>query len=97
MRLPIDLDIARRASLKPIEEIGEIMGLGPHLLEPYDANMAKIKLSAFDELAERPRAIKRRGVVVRTSLPVGDEARKTLSTVRKQRRMAPCAASSACS
>jgi formate--tetrahydrofolate ligase len=32
------------------------VGIGPHLLEPYGDSMAKIRLDAIDELADRPRA-----------------------------------------
>src|SRR5260370_7931954 len=32
------------------------MGIGPHLLEPYGYDVAKIRLDAIDELADRPKA-----------------------------------------
>ena len=35
MAFPGDLEIARGATLKPIDGIGEGMGLRPDLLEPY--------------------------------------------------------------
>ena len=56
MSFPSDLDIARKADLAPLETIGASLGIGPHLLEPYGENVAKIKLEAIDELEDRPRA-----------------------------------------
>ncbi len=53
---PTDLEIARRAKLRPMPEIAERMGIGPHLLEPYGHDVAKIKLEAIEELAGRPKA-----------------------------------------
>src|SRR2546428_6161014 len=37
-------------------EIAAKMGLGAHLLEPYGHDVAKIRLDAIDELADRPKA-----------------------------------------
>ena len=54
--MPDDLGIARKATLKPMTEIAAGMGLGPHLLEPYGGSVAKVKLEAMEELAQRPRA-----------------------------------------
>ena len=56
MAFPTDLEIARKAKLMPIEQIASGMGIGEHLLEPYGANVAKIKLESIEELADRPRA-----------------------------------------
>ena len=53
---PTDLEIARRAKLLPMPEIAAKMGIGPHLLEPYGYDVAKIRLEAIDELADRPKA-----------------------------------------
>ena len=53
---PPDLSIARAASLKPLHEIGAELGMGTHLLEPYGDSVAKIKLKAAEELADRPAA-----------------------------------------
>src|SRR6202047_1031037 len=53
---PTDLDIARKASLLPMPDIAARMGLGPHLLEPYGHDIAKIKLDAIAELGDRPKA-----------------------------------------
>src|SRR5262244_634518 len=45
-----DLEIARAVTLKPIEEIGAAVGLGPQELEPYGRYKAKI---AWDAIARR--------------------------------------------
>ncbi len=54
--LPSNLEIARRTSLKPLAEIAAEMGIGPHLFEPYGEGVARIKLEAFEQLADRPKA-----------------------------------------
>jgi len=46
MAFPTDLEIARRAQLKPVDDIASEMGLGMHLLEPYGEQVMKIKLDA---------------------------------------------------
>jgi formate--tetrahydrofolate ligase len=51
-----NLTMARSASLKPIEDIGNEMGLGSHLLEPYGRHVMKVSLDAISELADQPRA-----------------------------------------
>ncbi len=56
MGFPTDLAIARSATRLPLTDIAAGMGIGSHLLEPYGEGVAKIKLSAIDELADRPRA-----------------------------------------
>src|SRR5713226_8935812 len=53
---PSDLEIARKARLLPMNEVASKMGIGPHLLEPYGHDVAKIRLEAIDELADRPKA-----------------------------------------
>lgn len=53
---PSDLEIAVAAELKPLPDVAGAMGIGAHLLEPYGDAVAKIRLAALDELAERPRA-----------------------------------------
>ena len=54
MAFPSDLEIARSAQLKPIDDIASEIGLGMHLLEPYGEQVMKIKLAAIEELADRP-------------------------------------------
>jgi formate--tetrahydrofolate ligase len=56
MTFPSDLEIARGARLDPVPEVAARMGIGPHLLEPYGDGVAKIRLAAIEELADRPRA-----------------------------------------
>ena len=53
MPFPTDLEIARSASLKPLDDIAAEMGLSPGLLEPYGDYVKKIKLAAIEELADR--------------------------------------------
>jgi formate--tetrahydrofolate ligase len=48
--MPTDLQIARKATLRPMEEVANEIGVGPHLLEPYGDSVAKIKLDAMEEL-----------------------------------------------
>ncbi|HQV56483.1 MAG TPA: formate--tetrahydrofolate ligase [Ilumatobacteraceae bacterium] len=71
MSFPTDLDIARRASLAPIEQIAAQMGIGPHLLNRYGDDVAKIRLEAIDELSARPRA-KYVVVTAITPTPLGE-------------------------
>ena len=78
MSFPSDLEIARQADLKPLEEIGAALGIGEHLLEPYGENVAKIKLAAIEELKDRPRA-KYVLVSAITPTPLGEG--KTTTTV----------------
>jgi formate--tetrahydrofolate ligase len=78
MPFPTDLDIARHAQLKPIDDIASEIGLGMHLLEPYGEQVAKIKLSAIEELADAPRA-KYVVVTAVTPTPLGEG--KTTTTV----------------
>lgn len=75
---PSDLQIARQADLKPLDEIGASIGVGSHLLEPYGEHVAKIKLDAIAELADRPRA-KYVLVSAVTPTPLGEG--KTTTTV----------------
>jgi formate--tetrahydrofolate ligase len=75
---PSDLEIAREAKLKPLEEIAAGMGIGAHLLEPYGEAVAKIKLEAIGELNDRPRA-KYVLISAITPTPLGEG--KTTTTV----------------
>ena len=56
MAFPTDLDIARAARLAPLSDIAASMGLPEELLDPRGDGVAKIRLSAIDALADRPRA-----------------------------------------
>src|SRR3982074_1196623 len=63
VNFPSDLEIARRARLLPMSEVAAGMGIDPGLIEPYGTEVAKIRLEAIEELADRPRAsISIRGV-----------------------------------
>jgi formate--tetrahydrofolate ligase len=77
-RVPSDLEIARKATLRPLPEIAGTMGIGEHLLEPYGDAVAKIKLEAIEELSDRPRA-KYVLVSAITPTPLGEG--KTTTTV----------------
>jgi formate--tetrahydrofolate ligase len=76
--MPSDLQIARGASLKPLDEVARTIGIGDHLLEPYGAGVAKIKLEAIAELADRPKA---KYVVVSAVTPTPLGEGKTTTTV----------------
>jgi formate--tetrahydrofolate ligase len=75
---PSNLEIARKAELKPVEDIANEMGIGSHLLEPYGRDVMKIGLEAIEELADRPRA-KYVLVSAITPTPLGEG--KTTTTV----------------
>ena len=75
---PADLQIAREARLKPLGDIAGEMSIGPHLLEPYGDAVAKIKLKAIEELANRPKA-KYVLISAITPTPLGEG--KTTTTV----------------
>jgi formate--tetrahydrofolate ligase len=75
---PSDLEIARKARLKPMPDVAAAMGIGPHLLEPYGYDVAKIRLEAIAELADRPKA---KYVVVSAITPTPLGEGKTTTTV----------------
>ena len=77
-KFPNDLEIARRAKLKPLTEIAGGIGIGKHLLEPYGDSVAKIKLEAIEELSDRPKA---KYVVVSAITPTPLGEGKTTTTV----------------
>jgi len=78
MAFPTDLEIARGAALKPLEDIASEMGIPTHLLEPYGEQVMKIKLNAIEELADRPTA---KYVVVSAITPTPLGEGKTTTTV----------------
>ncbi|MGC5585372.1 formate--tetrahydrofolate ligase [Ornithinimicrobium sp. W1679] len=49
-----DVQIAQSATLRPIGEIAEGLGLGPQDYEPYGHDKAKLSLEILDRLADRP-------------------------------------------
>ena len=71
MSVPPAIEIARRATLRPVTDIAAQMGIASELLEPYGSHVAKVSLDAVDTLADRPRA---RYVVVTavTPTPLGE-------------------------
>ncbi|HEV2743413.1 MAG TPA: formate--tetrahydrofolate ligase [Rubrobacter sp.] len=77
-KFPNDLEIARRAKLRPLTKIAGDMGIDEHLLEPYGSDVAKIKLEAIDELSDRPMA---KYVVVSAITPTPLGEGKTTTTV----------------
>jgi formate--tetrahydrofolate ligase len=78
MPMPNALEIARAATLKPITDIAEEIGIPPWLVQTYGEHVAKIDLKAIDELAQRPRA-KYVVVTAVTPTPLGEG--KTTTTV----------------
>jgi len=78
MSLPKNLEVARKARLQPLNEIAAEIGIGEHLLEPYGESVAKIKLDAIEELADRPKA---KYVVVSAITPTPLGEGKTTTTV----------------
>ena len=78
MTVPSALEISRQVTLKPPEEVAASMGIGRHLLEPYGDAVAKIKLAAIQELADRPQG-KYVVVTAVTPTPLGEG--KTTTTV----------------
>ena len=49
-----DIEIAQRATLKPIEEIAKQIGLEPEDLELYGKYKAKITYKALDRIRDKP-------------------------------------------
>jgi formate--tetrahydrofolate ligase len=78
MAFPLDLEIARSAALKPLEDVAAGVGIPSHLLEPYGEEVVKIKLAAIGELADRPAA---KYVVVSAVTPTPLGEGKTTTTV----------------
>jgi formate--tetrahydrofolate ligase len=78
MAFPTDLEIARAAALKPLEDVAAEVGIPSHLLEPYGEQVMKIKLAAIEELADEPKA-KYVVVTAVTPTPLGEG--KTTTTV----------------
>ncbi len=78
MPVPPAIEIARRASLRPVADIAAQMGIAPELLEPYGRDVAKVSLDAVAALEGRPRA---RYVVVTAVTPTPLGEGKTTTTV----------------
>jgi formate--tetrahydrofolate ligase len=78
MAMPTALEIARHATLKPINEIADAIGIPPWLTERHGEHVAKIDLKAIDELKDRPKA-KYVVVTAITPTPLGEG--KTTTTI----------------
>src|ERR1700749_3349578 len=78
MTMPTALEIARQATLKPVTEIAEGIGIPPWLVEQHGEHVAKIDLKAIEELASRPKA-KYVVVTAITPTPLGEG--KTTTTI----------------
>jgi formyltetrahydrofolate synthetase len=76
--VPSDIEIAQEATLKPITQIAEEVGLLPEELELYGNYKAKVHLSVRDRLADRPNG-KYIDVTAITPTPLGEG--KTTTTV----------------
>ena len=73
-----DLEIAREAQLKPIDEIASSLGIEETELEPFGRHKAKVRLDIIKRLADRDRG-KYILMTAVTPTPFGEG--KTLSTV----------------
>ena len=77
--MPTDLEIARRATLRPLAEVAADAGIDPDVLEPYGTGTAKVPLDASASPADdRPRG---RYVVVTAITPTPLGEGKTTTTV----------------
>src|SRR3984885_1597411 len=85
MPLPPAIEIARRATLLPMDDIAAQMGIGPDLLEPYGSHVAKVSLDAVEALADRPKA---RYIVVTAITPTPLGEGKTTTTIGLGQAMA---------
>ncbi len=78
MPVPSDIDIAQAATLQPIVEIAQAMGLSEDDLELYGRHKAKVHLDVLERLASRPTG-KYIDVTAITPTPLGEG--KTTTTV----------------
>jgi formyltetrahydrofolate synthetase len=76
--VPSDIDIARQASLHPITEIAERIGLLEEELIPYGRTKAKVHLDSLKRIGTRPRG-KYIDVTAITPTPLGEG--KTTTTI----------------
>jgi formate--tetrahydrofolate ligase len=68
---PTDLQIVQSATLAPLTEIAESIGLLPEHLEPYGRDVAKIDIDALGDVSARPRG-KYVVVTAITPTPLGE-------------------------
>ena len=78
MSFPSDLEIAKAAKLRPLDEIADAAGIPSEYLEPYGKGTAKIDLAAIEAMNDRPRA---KYVVVSAITPTPLGEGKTTTTV----------------
>jgi len=78
MAFPSDLEIAKRAVLRPLNDVASDAGIPTEMLEPYGRGTAKISLDAVEAMADRPRA---KYVVVSAITPTPLGEGKTTTTV----------------
>ncbi len=71
MSFPSDLEIAQAAHIAPLSEIATQLGLGDDVLEPYGRTVAKIDLTALQQVQNRPRG-KYVVVTAITPTPLGE-------------------------
>jgi formate--tetrahydrofolate ligase len=71
MSMPSSLEIAQSATLRPILELADELGLLPEEVEPYGRYKAKVDLSVIDRLSDRPEA-KLINVTAITPTPAGE-------------------------
>ncbi len=77
MSMPTTTEIARSATLRPITEIAAQLDLPKSLLENYGEYIAKIRLEAIAEVADRPKA-KYVVVTAITPTPLGEGKTTTM-------------------
>src|SRR5512139_3704258 len=71
MSMPTSLEIAQQATLRPVLELADEVGLLSDEVEPYGRYKAKVDLSVIDRLANRPDA-KLINVTAITPTPAGE-------------------------
>ncbi|MCA9971406.1 MAG: formate--tetrahydrofolate ligase [Anaerolineales bacterium] len=76
--VPSDIEIAQEATLKPIDQVAEELGLLPEEMDFYGRYKAKVHLNVRDRLADRPSG-KYVDVTAITPTPLGEG--KTTTTV----------------
>ena len=91
--MPSSLEIAQGATLRPILDVADELGLEHDEVEPYGRYKAKVDLSVIDRLADRPDA-KLINVTAITPTPAGEG--KTTTSVSLTRVSASSDASRFC-
>ncbi len=84
MDTPSDLEIAQRATYRPLADVGAELGLGTDDLEPYGDHVAKVRLSAINR-DDTPRA---HYVLITAMTPTPLGEGKTTTTVGLGQAMA---------